>query len=247
MTFGATFDAISEGLNDEADAVLRIRGRIAVHDHGTLELVDHAFTEAGAADPGALLQARLFMGVARILLNRFEEAVIDRIDLDVDVRYERNVSEIRAVYVTSDELEAGERVNLHVVLRPLGGADEVRTFPFVVPHEAAGRQLEIEVATGATVQPERAEPENLQEVLDDIAVGYPATSMIVTLKLPGQGVTLPGHVVRALPPSALDTLRPAASSESGTAFTTTSRLEIPMNRVIWGHEQLRVLVRDVQD
>jgi hypothetical protein len=247
LTFGATFDAISEGLNDEADAVLQIRGRVAVQGHGTLELVDHAFTEAGATDPGALLQARIFMGVGQILLNRFEEAAIERIDLEVDVRYERNVSEIRAVYVTSDELEAGERVNLHVVLRPLFGADEVRTFPFTVPREAAGRQLEIEVATGSRVDPERAEPDNLQELLDDIAIGYPATSLIVTLKLPGQGVTFPGHVVRALPPSALDTLRPAASSDSGTAFTTTSRIEIPMDRIIWGMEQLRVMVRDVQD
>ena len=116
-----------------------------------------------------------------------------------------------------------------------------------MPREAAGRQLEIEVATGSRVDPERAEPVSLQEVLDDLSIGYPATSMIVTLKLPGQGVTLPGHVVRALPPSALDTLRPAASSDTGTAFTTTSRTEIPMDRVIWGQEQLRVAVRDVHD
>ena len=247
LTFGATFDAISEGLNDEADAVLKVRGRVAVRDRGTVELIDHAFTQAGAADPGALLQARLFTAVGRILVNPFEEAAIDRIDLEVDVRYERNVSDIRSVYVTSDELEPGERINLYVVLRPLGGADEVRTFPITVPLEAAGRPLEIQVSSGSRVSPERAEPQNLRQLLDDLAIGYPATSIIVALKMPSQGVTLPGHVVRALPPSAVDTLRPAASSENGTAFATINRNEIPMDRIIRGQETLRVTVRDVNE
>ncbi|MBI2892107.1 MAG: hypothetical protein HYY06_01045 [Deltaproteobacteria bacterium] len=247
LAFGAAFDAISDGLQDEADATLTIRGRIGVTDFGTIDLTDHAFSAAGAGDPGALLRARFFGAMNRILLNPFQEASLDRIDLDIDVRYERGVSEIRSVYVTSDELIAGERVNAYVVLRPLGGVEEVRSFPFVVPRVAAGRELEIEVSTGEDVRPEIAEPQNLRELLHNVEVGYPATSIVLSLKLPGEGVTMTGHVVRSLPSSALDTLRPAASTQSATTFTTTSRQVIPMDRIIWGTERLRVRVRDLHD
>jgi hypothetical protein len=53
-------------------------------------------------------------------------------------------------------------------------------------------------------------------------------------------------VIESLPGSALDLLRPAASTESGEPLMNWRRTVIPVGRVVIGRDRLRVRVREVR-
>ncbi len=241
----AASNALEASSQDVADVTYDTTARIDVHGHARLDLSDHGFAPGGMNDPGEIGGLRVFDAIGRILSNPFQEARIDGIEIDLSLRFARDVSEIRAIYLVSDQLEASERVNVYVSLLPYGGSVRTEVVPIEIPREAAGREIEIEVAAGDRVRPDLAEPENLPELLHNLRQAYPASSLVVSVRLPAPGVALRGHVVRALPPSALEALRPANSSDTGDPFMTAERTVVPLGRVLLGRERIRARVREV--
>jgi len=65
----------------------------------------------------------------------------------------------------------------------------------------------------------------------------------VSLKMPSRGLRFRGHVVTALPRSALDTLTTSSSTGPGRPFVTYERHVVPMNTVLSGSATLRLRVR----
>jgi hypothetical protein len=67
--------------------------------------------------------------------------------------------------------------------------------------------------------------------------------MIVSTKLPTQGLRMRGHVVRDLPGSAYDTLRLSADAQRPIPFSTITREELPVGQVMYGNAKLSLEVR----
>jgi hypothetical protein len=112
-----------------------------------------------------------------------------------------------------------------------------------VPASAAGEKIELAFEPGNQVQLERPEPENLDQIIDNVRMGFPSTSLVVSVKLPSQGLRLRGHVVRNLPGSALDSLQLGGAGARPTAFATQSRTELPMHEVVVGSARITLDVR----
>jgi hypothetical protein len=115
-----------------------------------------------------------------------------------------------------------------------------------VPRELAGRELDVEVAGGSEVVPDLAEPESLDDLIRNVSTRYPSDALVVSVRMPGQGVTLRGRVIPNLPGSALDALRPSVSTESGEPFQNFRRTVVPVGRVVLGRDRVRLRVREVR-
>jgi hypothetical protein len=222
-----------------------VRSQVVTRDRGTLQ-----FTDVGASAEGTngLPYSSLGMAeaVERLTDNPFEQVRIDRIEVDVTLRWARDFYYVRSVALSRAEADPGETVQLLVSLGQYGAAPIVRAIPLRVPREVAGREVDIEVGPGADTLPDLAEPESVGDLIRNLTTSFPEDSLVVTMRLPGQGVLLRGRTIPNLPGSALDALRPAASTDGGEPIANSQRTVVPVGRVVLGRDRLRLRVREVR-
>ena len=182
--------------------------------------------------------------MGELLFNPFEPVVLDRMDVDVRVEYRRDVAEIVGVAMPTQEVHAGDTVDLRVTMRPYGGSEYVETVPVIVPRTVAGQQVKVEVATGALVHPDVPQAESLRGYIDNLRKAYGASSIVVTLQTPDDGASLRGRLIQGLPESALDTLRPANQTRRADSYHIADRTVYPAKQLVSGRQDLTIQVKD---
>jgi hypothetical protein len=160
------------------------------------------------------------------------------------VRFGRDVVSILDAQVASDTVDPGKPVHVYVTLRRFDETERVEIVTLPIPKSAAGDSVEILVEPGDQVRIEQPKPNSLDDLFRMVRAGYPSTSLVLSLKLPQQGVKLRGQLVDALPGSALDTLQPSNESEKPSVFSTYQRLERPGREVLVGSAKIKLNVRE---
>jgi hypothetical protein len=250
LTPGLVMSALSSALEataiDRTDAVLQVDSQVEIAGHGKQSVSDVLVTSGGASDGGALGRLRAFSLLAAAYGNPFESARVTAVQLDVHVRFERDLLSVVDASLPSDTVDPGSTVQLAVTLRGFDaqdGKEEVRIFPIEIPSSAAGETLELSIEPGDEVDLERPKPSSLDDILRAVRLGYPGTSLVVSTKLPGQGVKLRGQLVRSLPGSALDSLQPANEADKGALFPSYERKELALGHPVAGSMKLKLNVR----
>lgn len=244
--YGAVVGTVLETTaGDVADAAWVVRSRVETQGHGTLD-----FTDYGASAEGLnglqLNSLGATEAVARLVDNPFEEVLVRRIDVDVQLRWAREFYYVRSVSLSREEVDPGETVQVMVSLGQYGGPPVVRTIPLEIPRELAGREVEIEVASGGETVPDLPEPERITDLIRNVTTSYPEDALVVSLRMPGVGVLLRGRAMANLPGSVVDVLRPNASSDGGDLFANVRRTVMPTGRLVIGRDRVRLTVRDVR-
>jgi len=136
---------------------------------------------------------------------------------------------------------------LRVILRPYAGAEFARTLDIDVPQALAGRTMKIEVASGAQVKPEVPRAEDLRGFVENLRAYYPTSSIVVSLTTRDDGASLHGRLIRNLPASALDTLKPTNQTRRAESFHVVKRAIFPGSFPITGRQEITVQVEDARD
>jgi hypothetical protein len=240
----ALMNAAQESAADVSPAAITLHAKVAVRGFPPIDLTDRLVSQDGLST-GAISRSRGLRAIGDVLFNPWQTAHIDRVDVDIDVAYRFDGwAEIRELRLGADELEPGQTTHLYVTLRTFDGPDILKVIPLAIPSSLAGSTLKVEVTAGSELRPDVASPRKLADLLHNLAQAYPADAMVVSLQLPDEGLALRGHVVRDLPASAVDALRPASSSERGDSFRHSLRTVVPMDRVIQGKQEIQVKVRE---
>ena len=234
--------ALTESLPDVDLATFKISTRLALRGHRSLQFDDYLFSPGGIALTAALF-GRGLRALREVLTNDFEPVYIERIDLDLDVKFGNDVLEVNTLSMGSTTVDPGSRVTLQVGFRPFAGRDFTRSYTVEIPQSLAGSVLLIEAASGAHVQPDRAAPENLDQMLDVLQDSYPARSLVISVGTPFEGLKLRGQVIRDLPPSVLDSFNTAAVIRNDQTFHPVLRKVHHTQRVISGRKSIRIRVR----
>jgi hypothetical protein len=244
LAFSSLFNAMSASVVDRADVMYTIKSRVQIEKHGAIETEDIGYSPLGAADSGALSSLRMFNVIAAAFDNPFEDARVSGIDVELDVRFGRDVVNIVDARVASDLVDPGKPVHVYVTLRRFDETERVEIVTVPIPKSAAGDSVEIAVEPGDQVRIEQPKPDSLDDLLRMARAGYPSTSLLVSTKLPQQGVKLRGQLVDSLPGSALDTLQPANESDRPAIFSTYERQERPGREVLAGSAKIKLNVRE---
>jgi hypothetical protein len=239
----AVSSALTDLVPDVTDMVADVTTRLFVRGFDPLELRDQVASRETLA-PRLLAMSHGMRALAELLANPFAPAVIDRIDVSAKVEYRNDGADVVAVSLVDDEVRAGHALPLRVTLRPYAGSEVVETVVVDVPRALAGKTMKIEVAGGSKVQPEVPRPENLQGLIRNLRTYYTASSLVVSLTTKDDGVALHGQLLRTLPPSALDTLRPVNQSRRADAFHVVRRTAFGRGRIISGHREITVKVHE---
>jgi len=243
LGFAATLNALSATAAEQADATFEAKTRVQITGHKPREITDYGYTPAGIASPMAIGQLRGFDIVGAAYINPFEQARVERIDVDLTVRFGRGVVTVIDAIAPAALVDPGKNVDLYVTLRRFGQPDETKIISVAIPMSAAGEKVEIALEPGNVVKVEQPRADDLEQIFDNIEEGYAATSLIVSTKLPTQGLSMRGYVVRNLPGSVLDTLQDSGGSDSPTVFSTQTRSELPLGAVVVGSARVKLEVR----
>lgn len=244
IVFAAIANAVKSTASDATDVVFRARSRIGIEGHDVVELDEQGFSPMGAASPAAFSQLRMFALMEAAFANAFESSRVTSVDLELDLDFTRQVFQVVDVSVPSDEVDPGRPVTMYVRIRRVDEPDLLRAVEVFIPQAAAGSTIKVAVAAGNQVAIEQPEAGSLADLIALTQRRYPATSMIVALQMPTRGLRFEGHVVDALPPSALNSLRLVSSSEDSQPFITQSRTEVSMPQVVVGGARLTLRVRE---
>jgi hypothetical protein len=243
LVLGAIVNSLEATVADRGDAVLEVDSRVRLDKYGDQVTKDFVYGAAGPTDGGALGHIRLFNVMSAAYANPFEPARVREIALDLNVHFGRNVETIVDARLPSDTVDPGAEVNLAVTLQHYDESEHTEWIPLTVPRSAAGESIEINVQAGDDVEIDQPKPTSLADVLEKVRAGYPATSLVLSTKLPAQGVKLRGQLVGSLPGSALDTFQPANEAERGALFPRYERKELPVGSVLTGSAKLKLNVR----
>ncbi|HXU61596.1 MAG TPA: SpoIVB peptidase S55 domain-containing protein [Polyangia bacterium] len=235
-------NAISDAEPDVTDMIVTVTSKVGLKGYAPLELRDQIFSAEGVSSH-ALASSRGLRAMGELLFNPFEPVVLDRMDVDVRVEYRRDVAEIVGVSLPSQDIHAGDTVDLRVTMRPYAGAEYVETVPVIIPRSMGGQTVKIEVATGAAVKPDVPQAESLPVYIDNLRKSYSASAIVVTLQTPESGASLRGRLISGLPASAMDTLRPGNQTRRADAYHIADRTIFPARQLVSGKQELTVAIK----
>ncbi len=196
------------------------------------------------ADNRALAQLRLFELFDIAYSNPFEESRIERVEIELDVRFERDIARIVEARVADDEVDPGSDVDVTIVYEQYGRGLTERTVQVHVPTSAAGQTVELKVQGGGSVSIEQPTPRNTADLIRSVSSAYPTTSIVTSLELPSRGLRFRGHVVTSLPRSALNSLQRVTRESEGRPFATYLRRPIDVGHVVVGSAEIDLRVRE---
>jgi hypothetical protein len=184
------------------------------------------------------------MGPLRALMSSpFGRPALKRIDVKVEAALRRDTAEIKRAYFSKAEVERGERVPLHVILKPYGKPEVTRTIEVEVPAATDSmRQLSVVVMGGDSAPPDVAPPDGMNDYLDAIQKAHRSTDLVAVVQSAGQGMQYKGKVLKNLPPSALAVLDDSSSTAVRSA-ADTEQLVVPTDWVLTGQASVRVPIR----
>jgi len=242
LAMSATMNALKTTAGDMTDVMFTARCKITIEGRAPIEVTDIGFSGMGLAP--AVGRMRLFSVLEAAYSNPFERARVLDMEINVDVRFARDILTIESAANASDEVDPGRTTYVYVTLRAFEGQPETRIVEVPIPLSAAGQTIEIAVEAGDDVQPDLPLPSTLNDILRNVTSGWPATTMLVSTKLADAALRLQGHVVTGLPASAMDALRLRNSSAPSVIHSTQRRLEVPIGKVLYGSAKLKLKVRE---
>jgi hypothetical protein len=236
-------NAIESTAGDDTDVMFEARSRVSIVNKPTIDLTDFGYTSGSAGSARSLSRLRLFSVLEAVYGNPFEESEISGLEMDLTLRFERDVTQIVSASVAADEVDPGSTVQVHVTLRPYNGMEQVRIVPVAIPMLAAGTEVEIVLQPGNDVALEQPIARSLDDLLSIVQTGLPSRSLVISTRMPSRGLRFEGRVVNSLPNSVMDTMQLANESSGPQPFVTQERLSVDIGHVVSGSARLRVQVR----
>jgi hypothetical protein len=237
---------VDASVNERRDVTWRIKSKLTVRGHGTIDLEDFGVAVGGMPDAGELAHSKIARAVGEALNNPWENVHVDKIETVLTVDYVRELWRLRGVDVLDPVVDVGQSARLRVHLVPFAGPEVTKVIEVKLPEELAGKDIDIDIAPGYTVTPDLAAPQNLSDLLaNSTKQSVLPKSLVAQYRVRSLGVAYNGHVADRLPAFALDALRPASSDVAPDAFPTYARTIVPLDRYVEGGDRVRVKVRAV--
>ena len=241
VTGAAVMNAIQHFLPDRDHITARIDSTVRIKGAPPISFTDYVYANDGAGS--VMGSVRGLRVLVPLLNNPFAPVVIDRIDVNVDLRFEKNFGELKEIRVPTAELIPGQRNLVEVRMTTFDGSDIYEKIPVDVPLSLAGSIVQLEIASGDNAKLDAAPPVDLPSLLAAFRKLLPGNVWAATLYTADEGIALDGKLVRDLPPSVADKLHPQTRTQRAVAYKPLARTIAPAHRVVEGTSTLLVRVR----
>lgn len=218
--------------------------RVKFHGYPAITIEDFGASPAGSPGGSQVAQSNAISAIGEVLNNPWTHARVEKIDVSVSISFGREVATLRAVQLLTPTVDPGGKARIRLHLEPFDGETFTRTVAVPVPEKFAGKSLTISIQPGYDVEPVRAAPENLAELISNLEAGTEMPRSLVFSYQSGEGgAAHQGVVTQNLPPSALDVLTSTSSSHSPPQFHTMVHQVEEMPIFVVGGDSVTVQVR----
>jgi hypothetical protein len=235
-------DAIEEAGSDAVEVVLETNTAITLETSKgprTIELHEEVFFARGIVR-GLASRSRALLVMSVALDNQFEIASIKSVEQSAKVHYGAPVETIDRIRINAEEIRAGDLLEILVDLKPPRGPVRTEVVSVRIPNDAGGERIVVELAGGEFVFPYAPLPNDLDDLLDNLAASYPARSMIGTIYRTAEGLATEHGLLDAVPESVLQTLSPGGSNRQAVTYKQASRRVIRTDSIIQGEAALEL-------
>jgi len=242
ITGAALMNAVNYYLPDRDDVTARVESSVRVKgEKQPIEFVDYLYANDGASS--VMGSVRGLRVIVPLLMNPFARVQIERVDITVQLKFEANFGDIKEIKVPGTELIAGQRNMVQVLMSTWDGKDILEEVPVDVPKHLAGGIVNLELTAGDSAKLDAAPPVDLPTLLSAFRKLLPGNVWAATLYPADEGIAVEGTLVKDLPASAQDKLRPQSHTQRATVFKPIHRTVSPAKRVVNGQASMLVRVR----
>ncbi|MFN0250448.1 MAG: SpoIVB peptidase S55 domain-containing protein [Kofleriaceae bacterium] len=229
LTGAALMNAVNYYLPDRADVTARVDSVVRIKGHAPITFVDYMHANDGALSVmGAVRGLRVLVP---LMLNPYAPVVIEGVEMKVDLKFEANFGEIKAI--KTGDLVVGRNV-VQVLMSTWDNKDILEPVVVDVPESLAGTIISMEITAGDSAKLDAAPPTDLKTLLAAFRSLLPGNVWAVSLYPADEGVALEGKLVRDLPASAQDKLRPQTQTQRVQVYKPIARTTSPAKRVVNG-------------
>ncbi len=234
-------------------------GEVTVSTRSTIELDGYDPLELENVYAGPLGLGESIGGVTRpfdmLVQNPYETVRVVRASFDLDVVETVHAAKIVGVRLDRSRFEAGDAVDLRVIVRPyLGEPHEIAT-SVVLPSFVKDQQLTLRVSSAkdhntadAKRVPAEYRPQDISHLLRKLGELPRNDEMVIELSAQRRGATIEGREMAVLPPSVLAAL--AMGRESGSIAAVSSSVlsheRVSTDYVLSGSQTVFLYVGDQQ-
>jgi hypothetical protein len=237
----ALMSAVQYYLPDRADVTARIESTVRIKGQEPLQFVDYMYANDGALSVmGGVRGLRVLVP---LMLNPYAPVQIERVDINVDLKFEANYGEIKEIRIPTGDLVPGKTNTVQVLMSTWDNKDILEDVHVDVPASLAGNIVQLEIAAGDSAKLDAAPPTDLPSLLSALHKLLPGTVWAATLYPADEGIALDGKLVRDLPASALDKLHPQSHTQRAQAYKPIQRTITLAKRVVNGTSSMLVRVR----
>jgi hypothetical protein len=240
----ALMNAVNYYLPDRTDVTARVESTVRIKGHEPLSFVDYMYANDGAMS--VMGGVRGLRAIVPLMLNPYGPVQIDRVDINVDLRFEANYGDIKEIKVPTGDLVPGKVNTVQVLMSQWDGKDVTEDVQVDVPTSLAGSIVQLEVAAGDSAKLDAAPPVDLDSLLTALHKLLPGNVWAATIYPADEGVALDGKLVRDLPASALDKLHPQSHTQRAQQYKPIARTITNAKRVVNGTSSMLVRVRNVK-
>lgn len=237
---------VDASINERRDVTWRLKSKVSIRNHGTIELEDFGVATGGMPDAGELAHSKVVRVVGDTLNNPWEPTHIDKIETVLTVDYTRDLWRLRGIDVLDPVVDSGQSVRIRVHLVPFAGPETTKVVEIKMSSDYLNKDVEVEILPGYQVVSELAAPQTLSDLLtNSTRQTLTPKSLVVRSRVRSQGLAFNGHVADRLPGFAMDALRPMNTDVAPDPFPSYETVVIPLDRYVEGSDRAKVRVRPV--
>lgn len=235
-------NAINYFLPDRDHVTARVDSTVRIKGAEPITFTDYMYANDGASSVmGGVRGLRVLVP---LLNNPFAPIKIERVDFNVDLKFESNFGELKEIRVPTTDLIPGQRNVVEVRMTTWDGSDIFEKVPVDVPNSLAGGIVQLEVTAGDSAKLDAAPPVDLPSLIAAFRKMLPGNVWSVTLYPAEEGIAIDGKLVKDLPASAQDKLHPQTRTQRAAVYKPLARTVAPAHRVVEGSSTMLVRVRD---
>ncbi len=218
-----------------------VDGTISLADNQDIRISD-VFTGSGTAGQVSFLLSAYL----NIIFNAgFEVPEIKGVSVYLDYSDTISAAELYNVSLLSDEVTAGEEVELELLLKPFRGEMIRKKTSFTVPSSLKGRKAILRVGDSGSISrfeapPKGYSPASLDEVISLLNRQRLNNCVYITVSVNEPSYVIGGRNVGSLPPSVSSLLSSEKTSRGSNAVPTATvfESELATDYVMFGYHQI---------
>lgn len=229
---------------ERRDVTWTVRSKVTFQDYGETVVDDFGVAVGGTPEAQDFVRSNVVSAIGAVLNNPWESAIVERVEVDIELRYARELYRLRGVELLDAEVRPGEAARVRLTLVPFAGPAVKRTIKVPLPAHLEGQKVKLSIRPGYMVAKEKASPESLGELIGTLSdLTYEPQSVVVSYQS-GSGLAHKGHVARNLPPGVVDMMAPQSTSLAPEVFRAEAHHVTELPAFLLGQDSVTVQVRE---